>query len=118
MTNLFTFIGFFLFTTAGMIFIKLGGHSSQHKFFTVPVIDFKLTLLSLIGFFLYGLSFLLYASLLQKYELTFLNPVTIGITSVLIFISGVIFFNEALSVVKVASLALILAGVLLINLFK
>jgi drug/metabolite transporter (DMT)-like permease len=118
MINLLTFIGFFVFTTAGMIFIKLGGQASHHKFLTVPVIDFKLTILSLLGFFLYALSFLLYASLLQKYELTFLNPVTIGVTSILIFFSGVIFFSESLNIAKIASLMLILSGVLLINFFK
>jgi drug/metabolite transporter (DMT)-like permease len=118
MVNLLTFIFFFVFTTAGMIFIKFGGDPSHPRFLTVPVIDFKLTLLSLIGFLLYGFSFLLYSSLLQKYELTFLNPVTIGITSILIFISGVVFFNEHLSFIKIASLALILSGVLLINFFK
>src|SRR4051794_7253547 len=104
MTNLATFIGFFIFTTAGMVFIKLGSQVSQHKLYTMPVLDFKFSILSLLGFFLYGLSFLLYASLLTKYELTFLNPVTIGVTSILIFTSGVLFFSESLSVVKVASL--------------
>jgi drug/metabolite transporter (DMT)-like permease len=118
MVNLLTFIGFFLFTTAGMIFIKLGGDPSHHRILTVPVIDFKLTTLSIIGFLLYGFSFLLYSSLLQKYELTFLNPVTIGITSILIFTSGVLFFSETLTFIKIASLLLILSGVLLINLFK
>jgi drug/metabolite transporter (DMT)-like permease len=118
MINLLTFIGFFLFTTAGMIFIKLGGDPSHHRFLTIPVIDFKLSTLSIIGFLLYGLSFLLYSSLLQKYELTFLNPVTIGITSVLIFASGIIFFGEHVGFIKIISLLLILSGVLLINFFK
>lgn len=118
MVNLLTFIGFFIFTSAGMVLIKMGSGSSHSAFFTVPVIDFKLSLLSIIGFLLYGFSFLLYASLLGKYELTFLNPVTIGITSILIFACGVIFFNETITLVKLASLLLILSGVLLINFFK
>ena len=117
MINLLTFIGFFLFTSAGMVFIKFGGQS-HNTFFTVPVIDFKLSTFSIIGFLLYGISFVLYSSLLQKYELTFLNPVTIGITAILIFFSGVVFFNETLTLVKVLSLGLILAGVLLINFVK
>jgi len=118
MINLLTFIGFFLFTSAGMVFIKLGGEATQHSFFPVPVIDFKLSLLSFVGFLLYGLSFLLYSSLLQKYDLSFLNPVTIGVTSMLIFICAVIFFHENITVVKIISLMFILFGVVLINLFK
>ncbi|MDB5168821.1 MAG: hypothetical protein JWO41_177 [Candidatus Saccharibacteria bacterium] len=118
MINLLTFIGFFLFTSAGMVLIKLGSQASHNAILTLPILDFKLSIVSLLGFFLYGLSFLLYATLLTKYDLTFLNPVTIGVTSVLIFASGVIFFNEALSLIKIISLLLILSGVLLINLFR
>jgi drug/metabolite transporter (DMT)-like permease len=73
MINILTFIGFFIFTTAGMVFIKLGAEPSHHKLLTIPVVDFRLSIMSLLGFLLYGLSFLLYASLLTKYELTFLT---------------------------------------------
>jgi drug/metabolite transporter (DMT)-like permease len=118
MVNLLSFIGFFIFTCAGMVFIKLGGQPSHHTFFTVPVIDFKLSAISLIGFLLYGLSFVLYSSLLTKYDLTFLNPVTIGITAILIFFCGTIFFNESVTIAKIVGLTLILSGVLLINFFK
>jgi drug/metabolite transporter (DMT)-like permease len=82
MINLLTFLGFFIFTCAGMVFIKLGSHPQYHTFMTIPILDFKLSAVSLIGFLLYGFSFLLYSSLLPKYDLTFLNPVTIGITAI------------------------------------
>jgi drug/metabolite transporter (DMT)-like permease len=118
MINLFTFIGFFLFTCSGMVLIKLGGQSVQNQIFTIPILDFRFSLISLLGFFLYGLSFLLYATLLQKYDLSFLNPVTIGITSILIFASAAVFFHESITPIKILSLLLILSGVLLINLFK
>jgi drug/metabolite transporter (DMT)-like permease len=118
MINLLTFLGFFLFTSAGMVFIKLGGEADKHAFLTVPVIDFKLSLLSIVGFALYGISFILYSSLLQKYDLSFLNPVTIGVTAILIFICAVLFFNEAITMVKILALLLILSGVVIINVFK
>jgi drug/metabolite transporter (DMT)-like permease len=118
MINLLTFLGFFIFTCAGMVFIKLGSHPQYHTFMTIPILDFKLSAVSLIGFLLYGFSFLLYSSLLPKYDLTFLNPVTIGITAILIFICGVAIFNETVTLVKVVGLALILSGVLIINLIK
>lgn len=118
MVNLFTFIGFFLFTCAGMVFIKLGGESTRQSFLTLPVLDMRISLVSLLGFFLYGLSFVLYSSLLTKYDLSFLNPVTIGITSILIFACAVVFFQENITATKLVSLALILTGVLLLNFFK
>ena len=116
MVNILTFIGFFLFTCAGMVFIKLG---AQHNvLFTVPVLDFKLSALSFVGFLTYGISFVLYSSLLTKYDLSFLNPFTIGITAVLIFICGLTLFHETLTLAKVAGLALILSGVFVLNVLK
>lgn len=118
MVNLFSFIAYFIFTCAGMVLIKLGGQANYQSFLTVPIIDFRVSLTSLAGFLLYGMSFVLYSSLLVKYELSFLNPFTIGITSILIFASGALFFNETITVVKLISLGLILSGVLLINIVK
>jgi multidrug transporter EmrE-like cation transporter len=118
MTNIFIFIIYFFFTCTGMVLIKLGGQSSHNVFLTLPILDFKLSPVSLLGFFTYGLSFLLYSSLLTKYELTFLNPVTIGITAILIFLCGVMFFNEAVTFAKLSGLFLILCGVLIVNFIK
>lgn len=101
-----------------MVLIKLGGRPSESLLFSLPVVDFRVTVLTLIGFFVYGLSFLLYAILLTRYDLSFLNPVTIGITSILIFTSAVIVFGEAITVAKIIALLLIVVGVIIINVFK
>lgn len=116
--NIIMFVAYFLFTCAGMVLIKLGGGASENALFTLPLVDFKVSLLSLLGFFVYGLSFLLYSIMLTKYELSWLNPVTIGITSILIFVSAALIFGEAITAVKVLALFLILSGVVLINVFK
>lgn len=118
MNNVIMFILYFFFACAGMVLIKMGGQSTRDTLFNLPVIDLSVSLLSLLGFVFYGLSFLLYAALLTKYELSFLNPVTIGITSVLIFVSAVIFFGETITVARVLGLAVILVGVFIINAFK
>ncbi|MFZ2126044.1 MAG: hypothetical protein WAV04_00850 [Candidatus Microsaccharimonas sp.] len=47
-----------------------------------------------------------------------MNPVTIGITSILIFTSAVIVFGEAITVAKIIALLLIVVGVIIINVFK
>lgn len=101
-----------------MVVIKLGGRVTSNVLLHIPVINVSFSLMSLIGFFLYGVSFILYSILLSKYELSFLNPTTIGITSILIFISAVVFFSEAITIPKIVALTLILAGVVIINVFK
>ena len=118
MINILMFVTYFIFTCLGMVLIKLGGRPSESSLFSVPVVEFRVTLLTLIGFFVYGLSFLIYSILLTKYELSFLNPVTIGITSILIFASAVVVFDEAITLAKIVALLLIVTGVIIINVFK
>ena len=118
MINIAIFVAYFIFTCLGMVLIKLGGRPSENILFTLPVVDFRVTALTFIGFFVYGLSFLLYTILLTRYELSFLNPVTIGITSILIFASAALVFGEAITLAKIAALLLIVGGVIIINVFK
>lgn len=118
MNNILLFIVYFFFACAGMVFIKLGGQPVQSGLFTLPVLQLKVTLLTLLGFLFYGVSFLLYSVLLVRYELSFLNPVTIGITSILIFICAVAVFNETITVAKLVGLLFILVGVVIINTIK
>jgi drug/metabolite transporter (DMT)-like permease len=112
------FVLYFLFACTGMVLIKMGGQPAQNTLFSLPVLNLNISIMSLVGFLFYALSFILFASLLGKYELSFLNPMTIGITSILIFISAVVFFGEVLSFGKLAGLAFILIGVFIINLIK
>jgi drug/metabolite transporter (DMT)-like permease len=112
------FILYFLFACAGMVFIKMGGQPTHSTLFTLPVLNLGISIMSLVGFAFYALSFILYASLLGKYELSFLNPMTIGVTSILIFVSAIVFFGEVITFGKAIGLALILLGVFIINLVK
>jgi multidrug transporter EmrE-like cation transporter len=116
--NILLFLGFFTFTSAGMVFIKLGGQPGHAVFYTVPGLGFKLSAISLLGFFFYGVSFLLYSTLLQRFELSYLNPATVGITAILMFICAAVIFGETITAAKLGSLILILAGVLILNLMK
>jgi len=118
MSNVLMFILYFFFACAGMIFIKMGGQPSHGTLLTLPIINLNISLMSLVGFVSYAISFILFAALLGKYELSFLNPLTIGVVSILIFISAVVFFGEVITIAKAAGLALILIGVLIINLMK
>lgn len=118
MSNIIIFIAYFLFTCAGMVLIKLGSKNPDSVLLNISFLDFKLSIVTLIGFILYAVSFFLYAVLLSRYELSFLNPATIGITSVLIFVSAAIFFGEAITTAKIIALLLIIIGVVIINVFK
>jgi multidrug transporter EmrE-like cation transporter len=117
-SNIFLFIFFFLFTCVGMVFIKLGAQAGHPALITLPFLGLRLSLISIIGFLAYGLSFVLYSTLLTRFELSYLNPATVGITSILIFICAVIVFGEVITPAKLGGLTLILSGVLVLNLVK
>lgn len=116
--NFLLFVFFFIFTTIGMVLIKLGGQGHFPTLVTVPLLDLRVSLVSLLGLFFYGLSFVLYSTLLTRFELTYLNPATVGITAILIYISAVVVFHEAITPAKIGGLVLILSGVLVLNLMK
>ena len=118
MTDIVLFVTYFLSSCSGQILMKYGSMVKDGFVFKVPVVDASFSLYSLLGFGFYGFSFLLFTILISRHDLTFLNPFSIGVTSILIFSSAVIFFGESLTFAKVLGLSLILIGVLVINVFK
>lgn len=70
------------------------------------------------GIFLYGTSFLLYMYLISKFDLGYIIPLTTAFIYVVIFLASALIFNEVFTVVKIAGIALIVAGLILLNLKK
>lgn len=118
MKDLILFITYFLFTCSGLVLIKFGSIAKNIAALKIPIVDISLTPFSLLGLACYGISFLLYVVLVSRHDLSFLNPFTVGITSVLIFTSAAIFFHESITVSKVVGLIVILIGVVILNLNK
>jgi drug/metabolite transporter (DMT)-like permease len=98
--------------------MKYGSIIKAGILFKVPVVDMSVSLFSFFGFVCYGISFLIYTVLISRHDLSFLNPFTVGVSSILIFASAAIFFGEILTVSKIVGLSLILTGVVVINIFK
>lgn len=118
MSNVLMFILYFFFACAGMVLVKMGGKLANGTMFTLPILNLNISPLSLLGFTFYVFSFFLFATLLTRYELSFINPVMIGVVSILIFILAAIFFGETITLAKILGLAFILLGVWIINYFK
>jgi multidrug transporter EmrE-like cation transporter len=118
LNNILLFVIYIVCTTAGLLLLKLGGQGHFPTLLTLPLLNLKVSLVSLFGLFFYGLSFVLYSKLLTIFELMYLYPATIGITAVLIYIGAVVIFGETVTLAKIGSLVLILSGVLTLNLLK
>jgi drug/metabolite transporter (DMT)-like permease len=103
-----------IFAVGGSTLIKYGGMSKVATLITVPLINIHASLATLLGIVLYGLSFLFYIILLNKFDLSFISPVTIGLVYIFLMATAVIVFNEHFTLLKTVGCLLILVGVLLV----
>lgn len=107
----------YVITTAlGLVLIKLGSTTAS----IVEIIDGKLifhpSVLNVIGVLLYGVSFVLYTYLISKNDLGFIIPTTTALVYVLVFVASFVVFKESFTIQKIIAIALILVGVMLLNL--
>ena len=78
-------------------------------------IDWKISLLSIVGLVCYLCSFLMYMFLISKFDMSYIVPVTTGIVQVATFVLAILIFKESVTVSKVFATVLILIGVIIMN---
>ena len=88
---------------AGTIFLKLSDGMTK----IVPII---------LTFALYGISFVFLGLCLKKIDVSVSYAVWSGLGTALITLVGIMYFKEPVSVLKVVSIALIIVGVVGLNL--
>lgn len=118
MLNIALIVSYVVFAVGGSTLIKYGGLSKMAAILSVPIVNVNLSLVSLLGIICYGASFVLYVFLLNKFDLSFISPLTIGIVYVLLMVTALIVFNEQFTLLKTIGCTLILVGVLIIALNK
>lgn len=106
---------YILITSSALIVLKLGSKDGA----LAQIIDGKLHLnlgfYTLLGVFLYGLSFITYTYLLSKHDLGYIIPLTTALVYIVIFTASFIIFKETFTLVKVFGIVLILAGLAMLN---
>lgn len=112
--NIALVVLYVIFAVGGSTLIKYGGLAKMASLIVLPVVHVSISLVSLLGIISYGLSFALYILLLNKFDLSFISPLTVGIVYVLLMGTAVVVFNEQFTLLKTLGCTLILAGILLI----
>lgn len=112
--NIILVILYVIFAVGGSTLIKYGGLSKVASFITLPIVNVNMSLISILGVICYGISFLLYILLLNKFDLSFISPVTIGVVYVLLMVTAAVVFREQFTVIKTIGCAVILAGIMLV----
>lgn len=111
--NIALIVLYVIFAVTGSTLLKYGGLEHIKTLFTVPFVNINISLVTLIGFICYGLSFLIYTVLLNKFDLSFISPLTVALVYILLMITAFVIFKEPITITKIIGCSLILIGILL-----
>ena len=111
--NVFLIAAYVLFAVLGSTLLKYGGIANVKKI-AIPLININFSWITLLGLIFYGISFIVYTILLNKYDLSLISPVTVALVYIFLMITAFIIFKEPITVNKITGSVLILIGILLI----
>lgn len=103
-----------ILNTSAQVMLKMGAE----KLFLPPIVLGKLSIHPLVvgGLGLYGLSAVVYISLLGRLNLSMVYPIIIGLTTIATITAGMLVFQEKVSFTSWIGVGLVLAGVSAITL--
>ena len=109
-------ITYLIFTVSGLILMKKGGNAG-----TITNANgefgFNISWISALGFVCYIISFLLFTRIIMIFEnVSYISPICNGIAQACIVIASIIFLKEKFSGFTLGGAALIIAGVIIMNL--
>lgn len=113
MLNILLVVFYVVFAVMGSTLLKYGGLSQIKSLFVLPFVNISVSWITFIGFISYGISFLIYTILLNKFDLSFISPLTVALVYVLLMITSFAIFHEPINSSKLIGCGLILAGILL-----
>ena len=106
---------YLIFSLSGMTFMKLGSMAENMKAILVPVVNLRITTLSLVGYLCYGISFLMYTVIITKFDLGYISPILTGISNIGVLVIAFFVFKEHFTVASAIRAVLIIAGVMIMN---
>ncbi len=99
---------------SGLILMKLGVNTGEF-IFNQGTLSFSINVISLLGLVCYILSFLVFTSIVVKFDLSYIVPLTSGVVQVLTLVSGFIIFKENISIKGIIGAILIIMGIVIMN---
>lgn len=107
-------IAYVILTILGLVLMKFGGNTGTFSF-EQSTFEFSINFISLLGFVSYIASFLLFTNIVVKFDLSYITPITAGIIQVLTLISGMLIFNEKVSISGIVGIVLVIIGIVVMN---
>lgn len=109
------FVVYIILTSSGLILFKLG---SENLAFGIKnsSLFFNLSVTSLIGLLCYLASFLLWMYILSKNDISYILPLGVAVSNVVILIASHYVLGEQISTNAIIGIALIIIGVVVMKL--
>lgn len=101
-------------SVGGLTLVKIG--ADNNSFMINPsFFNLQLSYTTLIGLFLYIFSFLLWIVIVGRFNLSYIQPLTTGLSYVLILGASLFILHETITTFQWIGLGFILVGVILMN---
>ena len=105
---------YLVFSVCGMILFKM--HSSDLSImYRGSSLYIVFNLFAVAGMILYIISFCMWLFLIKNYNISFIQPISTGLITILTFVAGVVVFHEVVTVIKIVGIFCIIIGVFLMG---
>ena len=105
---------YLILTISGLVLMKLGGNPGSLAIENGNM-NFGISLISLAGFICYIGSFLLFTRLVVMFDLSYIMPISTGITQILSLVASKMIFKEEISTYGIIGASLVIVGIIVMN---
>ena len=105
---------YLILTISGLVLMKLGGNPGSLAIENGNM-NFGISLISLLGFICYIGSFLLFTRLVVMFDLSYIMPISTGITQILSLVASKMIFKEEISTYGIIGASLVIVGIIVMN---
>lgn len=108
------FIVYVILSSSGIILFKLGSAELSIKMISNQL-NMNFPMMSILGLVCYLISFILWMIIISKSDVSFIVPLGLGLTNVLILVGSMVVLKEEINLYGIIGIVLILGGTILIN---
>jgi len=108
---------YILFTTGGLILMKMGNNAGTLAIQNSTV-NFSVNIISLLGLIMYIISFLMFTKIITTYDLSYIYPMLAGIVQTLSLLAAVFILKENITWFGAVGIALVIIGIIIMNINK
>lgn len=106
---------YLLCTVGGLTLVKVGAEANNFAM-NSSFFNLQLSYTTLIGLILYVISFVMWIVIVQRFNLSYIQPLTTGLSYFLIIAASIFILKEQITTFQWVGLGFILVGVIFMNL--